>query len=323
MISVIVCHRDPALFEQFKSSLSATIGVDYELICIDNSRNNYTIFEAYNEGVKRAKGKILCFSHEDIIFHTLDWGKNVLKHFEDDRIGMIGVAGGNCFPYSPSFWWSDSSFNNHLINLLQRWPTKSPKQKYHYNLDDKGYFTIAYNNPSGETSVRAAVVDGLWFCIRRTLFDHIRFDEETYNGFHCYDTDISLQVNEHAMVCVVYDVLVEHLSDANANKQFFDSCIKHFDKWKDKLPLIYRKNYNQDELDRYLVNAILEFAYSMKSNAFYSDSEIREVIRNCLRGLKLQHRPKEFYLLWLWGLLGYNLAPYPYFLIRKLYSDGA
>jgi hypothetical protein len=36
--------------------------------------------------------------HDDILFHTNNWGQKVLGHFQDDNTGIIGVAGCHYFP---------------------------------------------------------------------------------------------------------------------------------------------------------------------------------------------------------------------------------
>lgn len=76
MISIIICSRHHTLDEELRGNIKATIGNDilYEIVCIDNSNNCHSIFSAYEEGVKKAKGNYLCFMHEDIRFHSADWG---------------------------------------------------------------------------------------------------------------------------------------------------------------------------------------------------------------------------------------------------------
>ena len=67
MTSIIICSRKSEVSLELKESISSTIGVDFEIVVIDNSHNKYSIFEAYNLGAKRATNPYLCFIHEDII----------------------------------------------------------------------------------------------------------------------------------------------------------------------------------------------------------------------------------------------------------------
>ena len=42
--------------------------------------------------------------------------------------------------------------------------------------------------------IEAVAVDGLFFAMRKSLFDTIRFDKDTFDRFHFYDLDICMQV---------------------------------------------------------------------------------------------------------------------------------
>lgn len=74
MLSLIICSRTPQISEELEKNIAETIGCEYELVVIDNSKNKYSIFRAYNEGVRLAKGDNLCFMHDDILYKTADWG---------------------------------------------------------------------------------------------------------------------------------------------------------------------------------------------------------------------------------------------------------
>ena len=70
MISIIICSRTQAISKDLSENVQNTVGCDHELVIIDNSENQYSIFEAYNLGIKQSKGEYLCFAHDDILFHT-------------------------------------------------------------------------------------------------------------------------------------------------------------------------------------------------------------------------------------------------------------
>ena len=116
MVSIIVCSRQGDISENLRDNISQTIGCEYELVIIDNSKGTYSIFSAYNEGVKRAKGEILCFCHEDILFHSENWGTLVKGVFSDDTIGLVGVIGTHFLPSSPMYWWSSPFISQYSIN---------------------------------------------------------------------------------------------------------------------------------------------------------------------------------------------------------------
>jgi hypothetical protein len=55
------------------------------LIVIDNSENAYSILEAYNLGIEISKGDFLCLIHDDVLFHTKNWGSIVQDVFEQNK----------------------------------------------------------------------------------------------------------------------------------------------------------------------------------------------------------------------------------------------
>ena len=116
MISCIICSRQPDIPAELKENIASTIGCEYELVGIDNSKNEYSIFSAYNEGVRRAKGEILCFMHEDVFFHSNEWGKLVESYFtQNPKVGLLGVAGGHYLSSYPHGWWETETRSGHLI----------------------------------------------------------------------------------------------------------------------------------------------------------------------------------------------------------------
>ena len=72
---------------------------------------------------------------------------------------------------------------------------------------------------SNSLSAEAVVIDGVCFCIRKSLFSSITFEDKTFQGFHCYDMDICLQIRHVGLSnIVVSDVLIEHISEGSFNK---------------------------------------------------------------------------------------------------------
>ena len=226
MISFVICSRSSDISFELQTNILQTIGVGYELIVIDNSLNQYSIFSAYNEGVRRAKYPYLCFMHEDILFRTQNWGLNIIKHFEDKTIGLVGMAGTHFLPKVPTYWTSSPFISE-------------------YNLtNDNGNLIECYHVDlfRGRDIVDAVACDGFCLFIRKELFDVISFDEQTYTGFHYYDMDICMQVLANKQrVCICRDVLIEHSWSDNYSKaglnSFYHNQQIFFEKWKEYLPI--------------------------------------------------------------------------------------
>jgi GT2 family glycosyltransferase len=220
MIAIIICSKQQDIEDSLKTNIKDTIGVPYELIVIDNSKNEYSIFEAYNEGVKRASCNFLCFMHEDICCHSQNWGKSVIDHLSNPEIGLIGLAGSYYLLPFPSPWFDAKPY---VRNLIQYYPSISDKK-------------LSYDHTMTEDK-EVICVDGFWFCSRKDVFEKVSFDTESFHGFHFYDMDISMQIHEKGyLIYVISDIKIAHLSNGCQNSSWIDSSYIFYYKWEKKLP---------------------------------------------------------------------------------------
>ncbi|MEP6614601.1 MAG: glycosyltransferase [Mucilaginibacter sp.] len=221
MLSLIICARANDIPLSLKENIADTIGADYEIVVIDNSDNSHSIFSAYNLGAQKSKYPYLCFMHDDIAFHTQNWGELVSNHFNDEKAGAIGIAGTPYVPYMPGSWWGGNLVN---INILS-----DREGGEHHSFQAIPPTTANKNN--------VLVLDGVWFCIRKSLFDKIRFDDVTYSGFHFYDVDITMQVSQAGYnVYCVFDILIKHCSEADINETWIQNALAFNKKWNTVLP---------------------------------------------------------------------------------------
>lgn len=218
MISIVICSQYPNLSEDVQRSLSSTIGIEYEIVYIYNQDNKYSIFEAYQLGVARAKGDILCFMHNDVLFYSQNWGQIVEQTLADNRIGGCAVAGVQYLRCSPAYY--PVGFGMNKINLIQSTPNGD-------------LYWHDYNQMS-----EIVAFDGLWFCIKADCFNKISFDTKTYSGFHFYDIDISLQLHKqgYKIVCLP-NIQIKHLSGGHTNESWLRNSFLFASKWRNYLPL--------------------------------------------------------------------------------------
>lgn len=118
MISIIICSKKNTITTTLQENIQETVGIDYELIIIDNSKNSYSIFEAYNKGSSLAKFPFLCFVHEDVLFHTKNWGKLAINHLKVPNTGIIGMAGSQYLLNIPSSWFNAKPILETLSNRV-------------------------------------------------------------------------------------------------------------------------------------------------------------------------------------------------------------
>lgn len=238
MISIVVCSRHPKIDVFLEKNIKETIGdVQYEIVWIDNSCNQYSIFEAYNDGVSRSKGKYICFMHEDIVYWSQDWGRQVLSEFaSDENVGMLGLIG-----------------SHFLTSMSNTWVTNKRRGQVREGRGiGKDYGAkMCYMTDYNDTDRDVVAVDGLWMVIRKNLFDIISFDSLTYKGFHFYDMDICMQVLQSGYKIRIADKIdIEHKSSGNMDVQYYLNCIQFHKKWDAYLP-ISSSSISQEDIQYY------------------------------------------------------------------------
>jgi len=208
---------------ELKENLASTIGVEYELVVIDNSRKEYTsIAVAYNEGAARSTSPYIAFVHEDVRFKTQGWGALALQHMaEDDRIGLIGVIG--------------SKFKSYQV-------TGHPN-----SIEEQRFKCGTVNAPprilKAEDRRREPVVcvDGLFLFSRCSIIGSSPFDVSVVKGFHGYDMDLSLTTHfGGSEVVVAHDISVDHFSRGHRNMDWYLTNRLISRKWSRHLPTISR-----------------------------------------------------------------------------------
>jgi glycosyltransferase involved in cell wall biosynthesis len=238
MLSIIICSRTQIISSDLSENIKDTVGCEYELIVIDNSENTYSIFEAYNLGIDKSTGDYLCFIHDDILFHTEEWGIVIQGVFsENKKIGLLGVAGAKTKTKIPSVWWNCPQ-EHMVMNIIQHYPDKE-KERHNIGFEK-------------ESIQKAVVIDGVFMVMRKDK--NICFSTEM-EGFHNYDLNISFECikNGHE-VMVTNEILIEHFSMGTINKAWVDSAYKIHNLYKVNLPLSIWKNKTNKKLE--VANAI-------------------------------------------------------------------
>lgn len=222
MLSIIICTRDEAALAAVSYSVQQTVGVPYEIIAIDNSSGRYGICEAYNIGAAQAQYHLLCFMHEDIRFHTARWGTIVAEILADPTIGVLGVTGGQYQVAAPAAWWG-CGLDFCRENVL--------------NIFADGHTELDLRNPEGKRLADVAVVDGLWMCSRKEVWQQHPFDSNTFTEFHFYDVDYCTEIFKHGYrVCVTFDLLIEHHSRGSVNTSWLHNALIYEQKRRGQLP---------------------------------------------------------------------------------------
>ena len=237
MLSIIICCRNKSISRELADNIKNTIGVNYEIISIDNSKNTYSICSAYNAGFAKSKYPYLCFVHEDVLFHTQNWGQKLITHLKLDDAGIIGLAGGDLVTRIPNSWAKLMPSIN-IIQSDKNGKGTTQKMKYPEDFDQLRHSAI--------------LLDGVILCMRRKVMEETTFNE-SLEGFHGYDLDISI----HSTVIgytnyVIYDIELEHFSRGKTNAIYYNNLISIFKRWELYLPII-GKSISEDDLKQIAV----------------------------------------------------------------------
>lgn len=220
-LSIIICSRTGKLESELEENLYETAGCEFELIVIDNSSNQYSIFQAYNEGIHKSTTPFLVFLHDDIHFHTNGWGPILINLLEKNlELALIGVAGSRIRTKVPAAWWENAE--EHLVvNIIQNRPES----------DDRKLRNTGFKNNRLE---EVKMIDGVFMGLRK--MEGIGFDEEAI-GFHNYDFNLCMEVLKKGLnIAVTNEILVEHFSSGSIDATWIKTAHQFNKKYKKLLP---------------------------------------------------------------------------------------
>jgi hypothetical protein len=259
MLSIISCNRDSNRIPPLKANLSDKVGILYELIIIDNSSNEMSIFEAYNKGVKLASFDYILFIHDDVFIHTQDFGR-ILLNLDVPNLGVLGIAGSKIKTEIASPWWISTNVS------------AADGINYQYNLQHFTNSEIKKINEgfNKENQVEEVVlVDGvLLFTTSENCLVN-PFDEK-YKSFHFYDLDFSMSLYKSGKInYVTNSILIEHYSAGSLNKDWIRASFFYQKKWPQAT---YDKEYKQINFEKLAFDSRLQILLENKDyfNTFRS-----------------------------------------------------
>ena len=226
MISIIVSTHKPEFLKNLVNSIPDTIGVNYEVIPVAN-HNQFSLCNAYNQGLAKAKYDYLCFVHEDVIFKSIGWGAEIISVLNDNKdIGLIGVAGSK-FKSSLPLGWHIS-----ILQEMRRGCIFQGQNSYESVFDD-------FSPDKVSQQIEDVVcLDGVILFTKKSVFKECLFDEALLKGFHGYDIDFSLQVFfSGKRVVVDREIKIFHFSLGQFGKDKAKAEWRISRKWFGYLPM--------------------------------------------------------------------------------------
>jgi predicted O-linked N-acetylglucosamine transferase (SPINDLY family) len=219
-VSAIICSIRPEYFAHIKSRLTHAFAAhDFEVIGIHDAKS---ICEAYNRGAAKAKGDVLIFCHDDIELVHDDFAVRLLTHLQ--RHDVIGVAGTSRLVNGD---WGHGGLPHNHGQIIHRPPDEAARDK------DKmrGYIYLAAGlQQPVMTNVQA--LDGVFIATHRHVWAALKFDEETFNGFHLYDIDFTYRAYLAGYTMAIpLDLLLIHFSTGRYDRVWMKHNLKFLAKF--------------------------------------------------------------------------------------------
>ena len=241
MFSIVVCSISPHKAEALKRNIGDTASMPFEMLVFDNRKIGLGICGVYNKMAEKAKYDNLLFIHEDIVFHTHGWDKILAEKLSEKDCGVIGFAGGTSkypFPYG---WGSSRRFIHR--NYIQDFSSNKSKH---------------IQEQADEPFTEVITLDGMFLAVRKDVWSECRFDDQTFSGFHSYDTDFTTSVfvaGYKNYVC--NQVLIQHQSTGSFSNTWYDSELVYLQKWQNVLPLYISPRHTAKEI--YKKESVIEY----------------------------------------------------------------
>ncbi len=221
MFSIIICSVKPELASRLEENIRATIGVECEILYCDNRGTGKGICQVYNEAAARAQFENLCFVHEDIAFHTSNWGLVIAQKLATPKCGVIGFAGSTV-----------------KTTHLTGWYVGRREKRQHFLQGDGRRVVRKEHNPDRLPFSPVVTLDGMLLFVRRAVWKELRFDENLLPAFHGYDLDLTIAsfvAGYKNYVC--NEIWVAHFSLGSFSSTWFSAIQQVHAKWAKQLPL--------------------------------------------------------------------------------------
>jgi GT2 family glycosyltransferase len=197
MISVICVSNDVEILAECLSDSLATQNTEFEFIEVNNLDGKYkSAASGLNKGAEGAKGKYLMFVHQDVHMlssSTLEDIERMLDALPD--VGIAGVAGRR----------------DHMGVITNITHGEPPKHAGHMRL---------------ERPEKVQTVDECLFVVPRSIFDTLKFDEQTCFDWHLYAVDYSLSVKKLGKEVYVLPVDIHHESGGASMSKMYHRTLE-------------------------------------------------------------------------------------------------
>ena len=223
----------PELIEYFKKSS----GNPKKIQVIEKvNKGDKSLSQVYNEIIEESDNDIIILCHDDIYFDTNAWYGKILKNFEKNDYGILGVAGTPHLPETGR-WWDDRRKMFGIVNHEsggRKWESK-------------------YSSNQGNQIKEVSIVDGVFIVIHKQRIK--KGFNENFEGFHFYDLPFCVDnYLSGVKIGVFTNVRITHKSIGQTNQQWEDNKQKFVEMYKEHLPI--KIPFNPNEKIRVLISCL-------------------------------------------------------------------
>ena len=268
MITIVYStHKSEQYNNKFKQHLLQTVGLKDVQILEYVNHNEYSLTELYNRGISESIYDIIVCCHNDIKLEN-NWGKKLLKDFNDNPdFTIIGKAGSCYFPKSGVYW--------------ERMQHTMVGQVYHHPEGQNKW--LSKYSPKLPFLIPVVTIDGVFLSFDKTKIKH-KFDE-TIGKFHYYDHPFCLSnYLDGVKLGITSSFELTHQSVGQPNDEFFQSKEVFLKKYGEHLPLDLKPSYpyytNQKQSP---IKNVGKTAVLIGYNEFdqYNEEVINSIYNNC------------------------------------------
>jgi hypothetical protein len=197
MISIVCVYNDKEILDNFLLKSLKNQSVDYELILVDNTENKFkSASEALNFGGNKVNGNYIMFVHQDIDLSSKTWLEKIEKYLNSiPNLGIAGVAG-------------KINKGNILTKINHGITPKSAGNNQIYNF------------------VKVQTLDECLVMIPKSVFESLKFDEETCDDWHLYAADYCLSIKDLDLNAYLIPMFLYHLSEGNSLSDKYYSTVE-------------------------------------------------------------------------------------------------
>jgi len=186
MISIVCTCNNRTILDNYLMEGLDKQSIDYELIVIEDKKSDFnSAAEALNYGGKKAVGDYIIFAHQDVKMDTPYWLRDMETLVEKiPNLGIAGIAG-------------KSEDNNEVVTNVKHG-----------------------NNPhfAGKQikePIQVQTLDECLLIVPKDVFDRLKFDEVTCDGWHLYGVDYCLMVKDLGLDVYVLPLPITHKSSGD------------------------------------------------------------------------------------------------------------